>query len=229
MADIAILTVNWRDYDFFELMYESLERFTEMDWEIICVDNNPEPKELVKPRLTHHKTGSNLGHGKGLNVGAQLVTAPYVLVLDVDCHLLRSGWEAAFLGLMEDYDIVGGRGVPQKPLRPACMFMKNYVVKKYDWRDTPGYKGHRVTPEGFDVAIQAYYQILEDKTPFAFIEAAKNSYGTLNGEDWCVGGVPYVYHHWHGTHLKERKVDFPKADLEADKQMMFSKIPWRML
>ena len=149
------------------------------------------------------------------------------MFMDADFHFIQSGWENAFLGLMEKYDVVGGRGVPEKPIRPACMFMKRRIAIAYDWRDTPGYKGHRVTPDGFDVAIKAYHRMVQDKVPMLLLEAQSNRYGTLNGEEWCVDGVPYVYHHWHGTHLRERQVDFPDNNLMTDKELLFSKIPWR--
>jgi hypothetical protein len=128
---------------------------------------------------------------------------------------------------MEEYDLIGGRGVPAKPIRPACMFMKKHL-ERYDWRDTADYKGHRITPEGYDVAILAYHQICADQHRVGFLEARQNRYGTLNGEEWCIDGVPLVYHHWHGSHLKERSVDFPGRDLFADKTKLFAQIPWRL-
>lgn len=174
---------------------------------------------------------NNIGHGEGLNVGSRYAATldnQFVMFLDVDCHFLQPGWEEAFSKLTEKYDVIGGRGVPQKPIRPACMFMKK-EFSKYDWSATPGYKGHRVTPDGFDVAITAYHQMISDGVKIHLIESKPNHYNTLNGEEWCIDETPYVYHHWHGTHLAERTVDFPGKNLFADKDVLFSRIPWRQI
>lgn len=229
---ISIITVNWNAHDWLHLMLESLELFSSLPYKVIVVDNSIKPPAKEHPNTIYHKTETNIGHGAGLNLGVEIekrVGNPYVMFLDIDCHVIAHDWESPFISLMDEFDIVGGRGVPVKPIRPACMFMKPEIAQKYDWRDTPGYKGHRVTPEGYDVAIQAFHQMVDENVSLGFLEAQMNHYGTLNGEEWCVDGKPLIYHHWHGAHLVERQVDFPEDDLIADKKLLFSKIPWRML
>jgi hypothetical protein len=107
------------------------------------------------------------------------------------------------------------------------MFMKK-EFGRYDWRDSTGYKGHRVTPDGTDVAIAAYYQMVHDGVKVGFLESKSNHYNTLCGEEWCIRDKPLVYHHWHGSHLRERQVDFPKDDLIKNKKLLFEQIPWRL-
>ena len=231
---ISIVTVNWNSPDWLSLMLESLERFTDFPYNVVVIDNSNDPSPVSRSSGVRQVfTRRNLGHGLGLNMGVQIEKAAFgnkfVMFLDVDCHALVQDWDIPFLEQMEKYDIVAGRGVPVKPIRPACMFMKSEIAQKYDWKDTPGYKGHRVTPEGFDVAIPAYHLMREDNVSLGLLEAQKNHYGTLNGEEWCVDGNPLIYHHWHGSHLVERQVDFPEDDLIADKKLLFSKIPWRVL
>lgn len=228
---ITIVTVCWNSYDFLELMMESLEIYTHVPYELIVVDNSTE-KEQIHQRtyLRQFFMTKNIGHGEGLNWGLSMVKhMPYVLVLDADCHVLCHNWHDPFIELMKDYDIVAGKGVQVKPIRPCCMFMKREMAHEYDWRSTPGYKGHRVTPEGFDVGIQAYHKMLEDEVKIKLIRSKTNRYETLNGEEWCIDDQPLVYHHWHGTHLKERQVDFPHSDLQEDKAKLFGSIPWRMV
>lgn len=150
------------------------------------------------------------------------------MFLDVDAHVLISGWDRHFIELMKSYDVVAGKGVPQKPIRPACMFMRTEIAKNYDWRPSEGYKGHRVTPSGYDVAIKAYHTMTVNNVKIKLLDHVKNRYGTHNGEEFVIDNTPVVYHHWHGTHLKERSIDFPGVDLIADKAKLFSKIPWRL-
>jgi hypothetical protein len=148
--------------------------------------------------------------------------------VDVDTHFLREGWEDDCVKDLGDNDVLAGKGVPEKPIRPACMFMKTEISRKYDWRSTSGYRGHRITPDGFDVGISAYYSMIKDGVKLKFMNAVKSRYPTLNGEEWCSANRPFLYHHWHGTHLKNRQVDFPNNDLMMDKQILLRSIPWRI-
>lgn len=149
------------------------------------------------------------------------------MFLDVDVHMLQYQWEEPFVTHMAQYDVIGAKGVPEKPIRPACMFMKRDVAVRHDWQPTPGYKGHRVTPDGYDVAIAAYHNMVKEGTKIAFMGSYPNRYGTLTGEEWGIEGEPLVYHHWHGSHLAERQVDFD-TNLETEKEKLFSQIPWRL-
>ena len=58
-----------------------------------------------------------------------------------------------------------------------------------DWRATSGYKGHRITPEGFDVGIVAYHQMIDhirkdkrNNTTDNFEEVKSNVNISANGE-----------------------------------------------
>jgi glycosyltransferase involved in cell wall biosynthesis len=210
---LSIITVNWRAEDFLRLLQESIERFTTCSFEVVVIDNSQE----------------NRGHGEGLVEGSKLAKGRFSMFVDVDCHFLHHGWNDLLLPLAEEYDVVGGQGVPEKPIRPACMVMKTEIAQSYDWRATPEYKGHRVTPEGFDVAVGAYHHLLDEGKRILLLDHRRNRYGTLNGEEFLVKETPFLYHHWHGSHLQERGVDFPNVDLFADKDLLFRSIPWRIL
>lgn len=230
---INIVTVNWNSYDFLYLLIESLQKYTSCEYKLIVIDNSLKKQSISFTNVHHMPLDRNIGHGAGLNLGVSKCQEispnyPYTMFLDVDCHFICRNWDTLATGMLETYDIVGGKGVPQKPIRPACMIMKK-EWSNYDWKDTPGYKGCRVTPDGYDVAILAYHHILKDGGKIGFFKSKENRYNTLNGEEWCVGETPICYHHWHGSHLKERSVDFPHNDLFSDKANLFQQIPWRIL
>jgi glycosyltransferase involved in cell wall biosynthesis len=228
---ITIVTVNWNSYDFLSLLIESLQLTASLPYELIVIDNSDSRSEVKSPNV--HQFFTHVGHGRGLNLGVAKAFEffkknPYIMFLDCDCHFIKCGWESAFIGKMKEFDIVGGKGPPSKPIRPACMFMRK-EVGRYDWADTEGYRGNRQTPEGYDVAIKAYYKIMADNLKIGFLAPGPNHYGTINGEEYCVDGTPYVYHHWHGSHLAQRQIDFPDKNLMEDKQILFSKIPWNLI
>jgi glycosyltransferase involved in cell wall biosynthesis len=229
---ISIISVNFNAYDFLDLMIESLAFYSHAPYELIVIDNSTEKRTLHSPRVHQFFMHDNIGHGRGLNHGVSKAYSmfpdnPFLMFLDVDCHILRHGWEVPLINKMKHYDLLGGKGVSAKPIRPACMFMKK-EIGKYDWCDTKAYGGHRINPSGYDVGILAYYRMQADGCNVGFLDHKKNRYGTLNGEEFAINGIPLVYHHWHGAHLKERQVDFPNSDLFADKAKLFSQIPWRL-
>jgi glycosyltransferase involved in cell wall biosynthesis len=214
------------------LLIESLYFFAEVPYELIVIDNSEFKTQLSHPHVHQFFMPVNIGHGRGLNHGVAKAFElfpdnPFLMFLDSDCHVLRHRWEIPFIAKMKDYDIIGGRGPASKPIRPACMFMRK-EIGEYDWADSHGFKGNRVTPGGYDVAIKAYYKLLADNVRVGFLEATKNRYGTKNGEEWCINGQPLVYHHWHGSHLAERQADFPDTNLLDDKDKLFSKISWHL-
>lgn len=229
---ISIITVNYNSYDFLNLLIESLYLFSTLPYELIVIDNSENKVKIESPHVHQFFMPTNIGHGRGLNHGVVksyelFKNNQYIMFLDCDCHFIKMKWENAFIGQMKNYDIIGGKGPASKPIRPACMFMRK-EIGRYDWSDTEGYKGNRHTPIGYDVAIKAYYKIMVDNLRIGFLTPQKNQYNTVNGEEWCIESTPYVYHHWHGSHLKERQQDFPEIDLIEDKKSLFSKIPWRL-
>jgi hypothetical protein len=106
--------------------------------------------------------------------------------------------------------------------------MRTKDARLYDWRATPGYKGHRITPDGYDVGVKAYLEMVFEGKNIKFMEVHKPSrYLTANGEEYKLQDYnDIVYHHWHGTHLRQRQVDYPEVDLIADKKKLFGLIPW---
>lgn len=228
---ITIVTVNYNAYDFVGLMIESLCMLSQVPYELVVIDNSEHRSRIEADHVHQFFMPKNVGHGKGLNAGVEKAfelfpSNPYLMFLDCDCHFLKAGWENAFVGKMKQYDLVGGKGPPSKPIRPACMFMRR-ELGRHDWSPTEGYAGNRNTPGGYDTAIKAYFKIMAANHRIGFLDSRRNRYGTANGEEYAIDDVPYVYHHWHGTHLAARQNDFPDTDLHEDKKKLFSRIAWR--
>ena len=70
---ISIVTVNWNSYDWLNLMIESLQWYSQIEWELIVVDNSIEKKIIDAPNVKQYKMPENRGHGGGLNYGAKNV------------------------------------------------------------------------------------------------------------------------------------------------------------
>lgn len=229
---ISIITVHFNTYDFLGLLIESLHLFSQVPYELIVIDNSDNRQQLNHPNVHQIFMPSNIGHGRGLNVGVTKAHElfpdnPFIMFLDSDCHILKYRWEMPFISKMKEFDIIAGKGPPSKPVRPACMFMRR-ELSRFDWEETEGYRGNRATPGGYDVACKAYFKIMAANFRIGFLTAAQNRYGTANGEEWCIDDNPLVYHHWHGSWLNKRQEETPEIDLMADKTTLFSKIPWHL-
>lgn len=225
---ISLIVVNFNSYDFLELLVESINIFSKIDYELIVVDNSYVKQNISGNNIKVFTQENNIGHGAGLNLGVKQAKFPYIMFLDVDVHFLKHNWEDYFLRKIKHCDVIGAKGVESKPIRPACMFLKKEFAS-YDWNSTPGYKGHRITPDGFDVAIKAYHEMIKDNVKIEFMESYQNRYKTITGEEWGLENTSLCYHHWHASHLKERQIDFPEDNLIENKKKLFNNIPWRIL
>lgn len=226
---ISIVSVNYKSHEWAKLLIESARRFSDEKHEIIIVENTKGNVQPIQDAIVVENPGES-SHGEGLNVGVKAATSSHVLILDIDCHFLSAGWERLFLRNLEGNHVVTVPGSEAKPIRPACLFMRRSAATNYDWRSTPGYKGHRVTPGGYDVGIVAYHEMVAAGLPIKFmgiVGKKQGRYPTINGEEYSLNGQSLIYHHWHGTHLEYRQVDYPEADLIADRELLFKSIPWR--
>jgi glycosyltransferase involved in cell wall biosynthesis len=176
-----------------------VKKFTNSSYEIVIFNNNDMIQQCYLPSVVELSNGTNLGHGEGLNRAIAAAQGEYILILDIDCHILDY-WEEDFFSQRED--VIVAKGPPEKPIRPACMFLKRSILEadNYDFRTTPNYHGVRKTPEGYDVGILAYYKMVKNGVTFKFLNSFKNRYGTHTGEEWGLE-KPLFYHHWHGTSI----------------------------
>lgn len=236
---ISILSVNYNSYDWATLLIESAKRFSKLNNKIVIVENTRSNIQNIPYSKTIFNPGETT-HGEGINLGLKHIDTEYVLILDIDCHFIAYGWELILINTLKgetsqsqinSFFCVSVPGPAEKPLRPACVFMRAEDALHYDWRATPGYKGHRITPTGFDVGIQAYRQMVKQNKSIYWMtpsQCGKNRYGTITGEEYSINSLPMIYHHWHGTHLKERnKVDYKDIDLLKEKELLFKMISWR--
>lgn len=220
---ISYVVVNYNSYDFLNLLLKSISKFSSIDHEVIVIDNSFEKKTLeVNSNVFFYYQNYNIGHGEGLNLGITKATKKYILLLDVDCHFLYPNFDKLLICQKED--IITVPGTIKKPIRPAFLFSKKELIENYDFNSSLNYKGNRITPDGYDVGILAYYKMLEENRTFFWMNKKKNRYKTLNGEEYCINDISIVYHHWHGSHLKERQIDFPNDNLIEDKEKFMTKI-----
>ena len=175
-SDFSIVVVNYNSYDFLRVLIESCNKFSYNNLEIIVIDNSLKWETLEYSNVSHFFQNQNIGHGSGINLGIQKATSDVVLVLDVDCHFLCKNFDLILLEEINNFDIIAVPGSIEKPIRAACILAKRDAVIDCDFRSTPNYQGCRKTPEGYDTAILAYYNMLKQNKKFNWFEIKRNRY-----------------------------------------------------
>jgi GT2 family glycosyltransferase len=85
-VDVVVLT--WNDGDLLDAAVRSVLDQREVDVNLIVVDNGSEPPASVADvRATVIRSATNLGVGRGRNLGARAGVAPFVCFLDSDARL----------------------------------------------------------------------------------------------------------------------------------------------
>ena len=84
---ISLLTVNWHTNDFAVRLVRSFRSFVSADLPVVVVDNSPSRGARQQFRdlgARYVTTGTNLGHGLGLDLGMCFVNTEFALVCDPD-------------------------------------------------------------------------------------------------------------------------------------------------
>jgi glycosyltransferase involved in cell wall biosynthesis len=219
--NLSIIVVNYNSYDFTNLLIKTCNKLSQQLIEIIVIDNS-KTETFEYSNVSVFLQPHNIGHGQGINLGVQKASSDILLILDSDCHFLSKDFDQLILKEMQNCDVLAVPGSIEKPIRASCLCIKKEIAINYDFKSTPDYKGHRITPHGYDTAILAYYKMLQEKREIKWFDTIKpNRYKTLNGEEYALNNKSMIYHHWHGSHLTERQVDF-KEDLQKDKEFLFN-------
>jgi len=158
---VSIIIPCFNDANFIEQAVQSALDQTYLDKEIIVVDDGSNLKtklvlKILEPKLDHLITQANNGPSAARNVGIQVATGEYILVLDSDDYFEKDfcGKAISIFRKNSDVKIVSSYGrrfikAPFGPtIKPAGGDLKNFLVRnaslgtmfrKQDWKDVGGY------------------------------------------------------------------------------------------
>ena len=74
---ISIITVNFHSQSWSDLQEKMIKKYSVLPYERIVIDNS----------------GTNLGHGKALDIGIKKAKYKYIITLDIDCVPSKLGWD----------------------------------------------------------------------------------------------------------------------------------------
>ena len=206
---ITCIAVNWWAKDFAELMVDSIiKKIKTDDFEIIIVDNSGEldwGKDFNSDEriIFYHRINNlvnNLGHGAGLDLAVKRAKGEYILVLDIDSHILLQDWDEKLIKHFEDnkLDYMGGEGGLLKPVRPCVVFFKRqwFIDGKYSFKDERA-KLANGNELKFDVGVSMYHQAIHKGFKTKLFPYRKTEFENVFGNEYGLGGERFVYHNWY--------------------------------
>ena len=171
----------------------------------------------------------NIGHGKGLDLALENASSEWCVVLDIDTHIQREGWETDLLSLYKsDYRIrlIAAKGgnpddVPPKPIHACWMFFETKFFKDNNLSF--------IARDGYDVGRKIYYDITGMGHKVLRIGAGyepdgQKFYPGTFGTEYYIGGRPTLFHHWYASRMWHKaQVDgYRLEDFEKHKALLFS-------
>lgn len=221
----SIIAVNWWAKDFAILLANSVVRNTKNPFEILIVDNSGELEGGIENLCSIKiiRPDKNLGHGKGVDLAIRKhAQGKYILALDIDSHLLLKDWDEKLIDVYQSgrgetrnfhngrLRLIGAEGSLLKPMRPLFMFFERefFLANRISFapRECEGAK--------FDVGIHFYFKTLSLGKSVEFLKWSSIRFDDVWGEEYTLGGLPVVFHHWYATRWFNAKGE--KAHDEID-------------
>ncbi len=110
---VSIVTLSWNALEFTKLALDSIGKYTSEPYEVVVVDNGSRPDavgylhSIEDPHVRVVYNDSNLGYGRGNNVGMAHARGDYVVLLNNDV-IVTEGW---LDGLLDPFARIPGLGV----------------------------------------------------------------------------------------------------------------------
>lgn len=228
---ITIISCNYHSKDFANILIRSIKAFSNEKYPIIIMDNSKEQELFTNDDYTVIKPEKNMGHGPGLDyLISNYVETEYTLVMDIDAHILRKGYDIELLHLIKSKPQIGliapFRGAA-KPIHPGMMFFITEDIK------------NKIPMKPFNIIVDDYTPIQMDVGQFVpmclnqlyhkttiQLKAESPIYNDVYGSTWMLNGEKTFYHFGYGTRLygKIELGGILKSDQDNMKELLFKQI-----
>lgn len=145
---ITIVTVNYKTFDFIDLMLYSFKKLTKNRYKILICDNYTNDKEIIKLAKVVQKYENvevifrkqtkfgSIGHAEAMDILVSKVETPYFVTMDSDAIFLKKDWDELLINRLSDNIKVIGTTLPptldnNKPLDFPLVFAVMYETKTY--------------------------------------------------------------------------------------------------
>lgn len=171
----------------------------------------------------HDNGGNNIGHGPALNkIIKEQAQGEYILVLDIDTHILAEDWDEKLLNFCEKSgaDLIAAQGGLLKPARPCVMFFK----RQWFLDNGFNFEARQTIDLKFDVGVYFYHLAVHKGFKVEFFKYATTEYKEVWGNEFTLAGERFAYHNFYGTRFyseSKQEVDGRKREdfLKAKKNL----------
>jgi len=185
---ISIITVNFHSQSWSDLQEKMIKKYSVLPYERIVIDNS----------------GTNLGHGKALDIGIKKAKYKYIITLDIDCVPSKLGWDK---DLLEEYErsnvkIMAGEGSELKPIRPCILFGEKEYLENLSFEAV-------MVKDDFalDVGIFLYFKTLHSGYKVTKLPVGEKAFTNTWCDTYYLNGKAIASHHWYGTRFEASKHD----------------------
>jgi len=231
---ISIVAVNCNTLDWMKLLVQSVRKFTTVPYEIIIVDNNSEDGSQVwlkeQRDVLALMMNRNFGHGKGLDFGINYAEHPFIMVMDIDAHLQRKGWDLDFFDLYtkdKDIKLIAAKGgdpegkltcqesiekwatanAKKKPIHACFQFFNKKFFKENKLSFEPR-EGQDVGRKNYFDIIGLGYKVHRIAPGYEDAVEKRKFYPGSFGDNYYLFGEPFLYHNWYSARMwRADKVD----------------------
>lgn len=230
-SNITIISCSYHSKRFAELLIKSIKVFSHKLHNIILIDNSSKQELFTCEDYQVIKPEKNMGHGPGLDfLINNYVNTEYTLVMDIDAHILRKGYDMELLDILKNKPNIGLIAPYRKiakPIHPGVMFFRTDDFK------------NKIPIKPFNINVDNYPAVQMDVGQFApmilsqiyhketFTLKYNNPiYQGVRGDTWMLNNKETFFHFGYGTRLYG-KIEFggiKKKDLDNMQDNLFNQI-----
>ena len=194
-----------------------------MPYELIIVDNHSSDGSrqwlVEQDDIRFVGLDKNIKHGPGLDLGISLARYPYILVMDIDAHLQRDGWDADLFELYESDEkiklIAAKGGDPDvenaKPIHACFQFFERRFFKDSNLSFVPR-DGHDVGRKNYYDIVNLGYKVYRIPPGYEMDGYGRpyKFYGDVWGDEFYLKNKIFIFHNWYASRItvaKEDKID----------------------
>jgi len=227
---ITIISCNYHSKDFADILVRSIKKFSAKKYPVFIMDNSNEQELFNNDDYIVIKSKKNMGHGAGLDyLISNCVNTEFTLVMDIDAHILRRGYDLELLKIIESDSKIGLISpfrTASKPIHPAMMFFRTNDIK-----NRISMKPFNIMNDNIPIQMDvgqfipmSINQIYLKKT--ILLKEGNPFYKDLFGSTWTLNGEKTFYHFGYGTRLYGKKEfgGILKSEQDEMKKKLFEQL-----
>jgi glycosyltransferase involved in cell wall biosynthesis len=230
---ITIISCNYHSKKFADVLIKSINKFSNEKYPIYIMDNSTDQELFTCDDYQVIYLNKNIGHGAGIDyLISNYVETEYTLVMDIDAHILREGYDLEFLEILNNKPNIGliapARAVA-KPIHPGVMFFRTCDFKNKIPIKHFNLQIDDITNISFQLDVGQLAPILLsqklNKDTYT-LKWSPSIFNGVRGDTWILNNKETFYHFGYGTRLYNRTEvgTIKKEDIDNMKQLLFEQI-----